>query len=155
MEVIVDVVLPGSSDDVAPWVDSLSAYPQWMSLVHRAVAEADTPAWSVELRARLGPLARSKRLRMLRTVSEPGRVRFERREVDGRDHGIWEMDASWAATPESTTPRPLTRLEVRLRYEGAQWAAGIAERVLQEEIERAKARLSELISDGAWPSPTP
>ena len=32
------------------------------------------PAWRVELRARVGPFARSKQLRMVRTVHEPGRI---------------------------------------------------------------------------------
>ena len=39
-------------------------------------SRATPPAWDVELRARLGPLARSKRLRMVRTAR------------DGRDHAV-------------------------------------------------------------------
>jgi hypothetical protein len=155
MELLVEVVLPGSPDEVAPWVNALDAYPQWMSLVHRAVPETDQPAWTVDLRARIGPLARSKRLRMLRTMSEAGRARFERRELDGRQHGIWVMDAEWAPIDTSTVQRPETRLVVRLDYQGAQWASGLVDRVLHDGIEQAKSRLVQLISDGAWPSPTP
>ena len=56
-------------------VDELTDYPTWMPLAHR-VSRLDPepdgrPAWEVELRARLGPFARSKRLRMVRTVHDP------------------------------------------------------------------------------------
>ncbi len=81
-------------------VDDLGAYPScWLSIVPRAErAEADPgdvgPAWAVELRGRIGPLARSKRLRMVRTaLYVPHHVRFERRELDGRQHSPWVLDA--------------------------------------------------------------
>ena len=59
------------------------------------------PAWRVELRARVGPFARSKQLRMVRTVYEPERIaRFERIEDDERDHA--DVDPR---RPPSPTPR--------------------------------------------------
>ena len=58
-------------------VNDLASYPQWMDLVHR-VESVGEGAWEVELRAKVGPFARSKRLRMVRTASEPSSlVRFE------------------------------------------------------------------------------
>src|SRR5690606_30121098 len=59
---------PCSPEDLFPWVADLDRYPQWLDIVPRAVpvdAHADDagPAWSVDLRGRLGPFARSKRLR--------------------------------------------------------------------------------------------
>ena len=55
----------------------LSTYSAWLSLV--AAAEPDGPdVWLVTLRARLGPLSRSKRLRMIRTELLEHSVRFER-----------------------------------------------------------------------------
>jgi hypothetical protein len=51
--------------------------------------------WDVELRARLGPLARSKRLRMVRTVRDPETftATFERDQADGRNHSPWTAAA--------------------------------------------------------------
>ena len=52
-------------------VATLDRYPPWMRLVHRVEpVEPDDgrPAWRVELRARVGLFARSKQLRMVRTV---------------------------------------------------------------------------------------
>ena len=85
-------------------VADLATYPSWLqvvSAVEPVEAHRDDDgdrAWSVTLRARIGPLARSKRLRMCRTRHETtadggGAVRFERRETDGRDHAAWTMEA--------------------------------------------------------------
>jgi len=119
-------------------VDDLARYPQWMGLVHEAVV-VDAGVWVVELRARVGPFARSKRLRMERVVcDEPQHVRFERREVDGANHGTWVLDARLSGTET-------TDLRVELRYGGRLWSA-VVERVLRDEVERSKARLSDLVS---------
>ena len=63
-------------DAVLGYVRELDRYTEWMPLVHSAVPESGSApaAWSVELRARVGPFARSKRLRMVRTVMEIGRA---------------------------------------------------------------------------------
>ena len=55
----------------------------------------DVDAWLIELRAHVGPLARSKRLRMVRTACEPvGRtVTFQRAELDGKRHAPWVLRA--------------------------------------------------------------
>ena len=131
-------------------VESLDRYPVWMSLVHRATPErADTDeraAWDVELRTRVGPLARSKRLRMVRTVHDPGRrTVFERREVDGREHAPWQL----TAIVEECDPG--CRLTMHLAYGGALWTGGVLQRILDAEIRRASERLLELVS----PHPTP
>ena len=55
----------------------LSTYPEWLALVTEAEPQGDH-TWLVTLRARLGPLARSKRLRMVRTQLLDDSVRFER-----------------------------------------------------------------------------
>ena len=79
-------------------VASLENYPAWLRMVHRVEpdgTEAGRPAWHVELRARVGPLTRSKRLRMVRTVFEPQRhVKFERVQDDDRDHAEWILEAT-------------------------------------------------------------
>ncbi|MEX2627898.1 MAG: SRPBCC family protein [Ilumatobacteraceae bacterium] len=131
-------------------VDRLDRYPAWMPLVHRAEpvdADPDGPAWAVELRTRVGPLARSKRLRMVRTLHEPARrVVFQRRELDGRDHASWELIA--AIDPSNGHD---CRLTMHLAYGGSLWTGGVLQRILDDEIRRASDRLLELVSA----SPTP
>jgi hypothetical protein len=95
----------------------LSTYPSWLSLVHGA-EPIDDETWNVTLRARLGPLARSKRLRMRRAHLDDTRVRFERDEVDGRDHAAWELEATVA--PADTGAG--SDVVVHLHYSGALWS---------------------------------
>jgi hypothetical protein len=137
------------------WVDDLSRYPRWMGLVHRVEsqpADDDAPAWLVELRARVGPLARSKRLRMVRTEIEPNRtVVFERRESDGRGHSPWVLRVEVRPVADGSDGHdPLSSLEVHLHYGGRLWTGGLLERALADEIERGREKLYELVS-----SPTP
>ena len=156
MQLVVDLHLPADPDDVMPWVESLAAYPSWTDLVHRVTAEptGTEAAWTVELRTRIGPLARSKRLRMVRVAtSEAGHVRFERSETDGKDHGRWELDARCRST--GAPGKPQSHLTVTLSYDGANWAGGLVERALHDEVERSKGRLAELVSAGRLPEPTP
>jgi len=131
--------------DVVELVGDLAAYPAWMRLVHavECLAPDDRgPAWRVELRARLGPFARSKRLRMVRTVHEPrGRTVFERIEDDGRVHAAWVLTLTIRGEGESGP----TDLEVHLHYGGSLWTGGVLERVLSDEVERGRDRLLSLL----------
>jgi hypothetical protein len=133
------------------WISELDRYPDWLSIVPRAekepapvdaaAVEADGgPAWAVELRAKLGPLARSKRLRMVRTLDEPGHVRFERWELDGKDHSPWVLDARVDATGEGS------RLTMMLHY-GGNLGVNLLEKLLTDEIEESKPRLKALVED--------
>lgn len=121
-------------------VEDLATYPEWLDIVPNAVADPDAPdTWHVDLRGRLGPFARSKRLRMVRTVhEEPTRVVFERREDDDRQHAPWVLAAEVAPTPAGS------RLTVHLHYGGA-LLGPVVERVLGDEIERSKPRLVTLL----------
>jgi hypothetical protein len=127
---------------VFPYVADLTAYAAWLPLVHEAsVVDFDALAWEVERRARVGPFARSKRLRMARTEVEPGRlVVFERAETDGRVH------ARWALRAELDQIDGGTRVTMHLAYDGALWTAGILERVLDEEVRRGRAGLAALVA---------
>jgi len=121
------------------WVDDLSRYPQWLTIVTTAspVAAVDGdagPAWLVDLRGRLGPLARSKRLRMVRTQRTTDRAVFERREADGKNHSPWVLDATVTATGEGS------RLVMHLHYGGSLWGP-VLERMLGDEIEESRPRL--------------
>jgi hypothetical protein len=144
VDVVGAVDAPCSPDELLPFVDDLARYPQWVDLVHRAdpmVADQDgTPAWDVELRARVGRFARSKRLRMVRTVRDSDRVVFERRELDGRRH------APWVLTAELDTIEEGTRLTMTLHYGGALWTGGVLERTLADQITSGRARLLAMVS---------
>lgn len=149
MDVRADLTASCDRASLFPWVDDLTRYPEWMQLVHSATpvpAEAEiddghAPAWTVELRARVGPLARSKRLRMVRVVhDDPAHVVFERREADGRRHSPWVLDVRLADATSGGT-----RLDMHLHYGGGLWTGGVMERVLREEIDRGRDRLLSLV----------
>ena len=126
--------------DLFAVVERLDDYPDWLSIVAGVVADGD--AWQVELRGRIGPLARSKRLRMQRTRHEPPRlVRFERRELDGREHAPWVLDASVESTGSGS------RLTMHLHY-GGRLGGRALERMLGEEIEASRPRLRDRLAAG-------
>jgi hypothetical protein len=149
VDVTADLVAPCTPDELFAWVDDLGRYPQWLQIVPRAHAVEPQPgdpgpAWSVDLRGRLGPFARSKRLRMARTVHEPGRVRFERVEHDGRQHSPWVLAA------EVTEATGGSRLRMHMHY-GGSLVGPLIERLLADEIDQSKPRLLTLVSTGAAP----
>jgi hypothetical protein len=146
VDLSVDLDAPCPPERLFEHIDDLADYPDWLEIVERAEAVAADPAddgdaaWLVDLRGRLGPLARSKRLRMVRTRSEAPRVvRFERREHDGRDHSPWVLDATVEATEAGS------RLVMRLHYGGG-FGDGVLERLLGQAIERSKPALLARVS---------
>lgn len=146
MEHVASVAVGVPPEAVFDHLDDLARYPAWTDLVSRAEAlPADRdgrPAWAVDLRGQVGPLARSKRLRMVRTVHEvPTRVVFERRELDDRSHAAWTLGADVAARAGGSTVR------MSLRYAGRLWGP-VVERLLVDEIERSRTRLAAL-AEGA------
>ncbi len=124
-------------------VADLGTYPDWLEVVNRAEPTAPAPdqpeevAWTVTLRARLGPLARSKRLRMVRTVDDGRTVRFERRELDDREHSSWVLSAEVTPISEGAWR---SRVTVDLRYGGTLWS-GLLDAVLQHAADDATERL--------------
>jgi hypothetical protein len=137
---------PCSPEVLFEWVSDLGRYPRWLDIVPRADPAEDSdgvddaPAWTVDLRGRLGPFARSKRLRMVRTRNDaPMAVAFERRERDGRSHSPWLLEAQVADGADGGS-----RLVMRLHYGGGLWGP-LVERLLSDEIERSKPRLLALI----------
>ncbi len=143
MDITASLEAPCTADQLFELVDDLSTYPKWNGLVHSAVPEpGDDPAWEVQLRARLGPLARSKRLRMVRTVRDPQThaVTFERDQADGRNHSPWVLSASIVEHDGLST------LIMHLHYGGSLWTGGALERVLAEQITSGRERLLELVA---------
>jgi hypothetical protein len=152
VDVVAELEAPCTPEVLFAEVDDLTGYPEWLNIVWRAVVEeaaAGAPdseiAWIVDLRGRLGPLARSKRLRMVRTVSDrPTHVRFERRETHGRSSSPWVLDARVEPTANGS------RLTMHLHY-GGSFGAGILERMLTDEIERSRPRLRARVAAAADP----
>lgn len=145
MDVTADLEAPCSPDVLFGWVDDLGRYPEWLDIVPRAEAiephpDDAGPAWSVDLRGRLGPLARSKRLRMVRTVCADRRVRFERAELDGRRHARWVLSAMVDDAPGGS------RLRMHLHY-GGSLVGPVIERLLGDEIQRSRPRLLALVAE--------
>jgi hypothetical protein len=139
VDVTAELDAPHPPEAVFPWIEDLGRYPDWLDIVPRATAEADG-AWLVDLRGRLGPLARSKRLRMVRTRHEaPAAVRFERAELDGRQHSPWVLEASLAPVAGGS------RLTMHLHY-GGSLLGPVVERLLGDEIEHSRQRLLDLLA---------
>jgi ribosome-associated toxin RatA of RatAB toxin-antitoxin module len=141
MDVRASLETTGGAARLFTLVSDLASYPQWMDLVHRVEAIGDD-AWDVELRAKVGPFARSKRLRMVRTTMQPNSlVRFERVEVDGRNHAPWVLTGTIDSVGETCS------LTMHLHYGGGLFTGGVLERVLGDKIEAGRARLAALMAN--------
>lgn len=138
MDVTADLDAPHPPERVFALVEDLERYPDWLDIVPKVAPDGDG-AWLVDLRGRLGPFARSKRLRMVRSRHEPPQsVRFERAETDGRAHSPWVLDATVAAHADGS------RLTMRLHYGGGLFGP-VLEPLLREEIARSRPRLLALL----------
>jgi len=149
MDVVADLDAPHPPELVFAWVRDLGAYPRWLDIVTRADPEGpgDADAWTVDLRARLGPFARAKRLRMVRTEHDaPTAVAFERVEHDNRSHSSWVLRAEVAPGAGSGS-----RLTMRLHYGGG-LGGPVLERLLRDTINRSRPKLLALLDTGP---PTP
>ena len=134
-------------------VADLDTYPGWFAIVDRVVGvPADEPTWDVDLVARIGPLKRTKRVRMVRVHADDGdgdaddgdgdgagRVRYERQEADGRDHSEWVLEAGVAPAAGGAT-----ELRIHLHYGGRGWVPGL-DLFLGQEARRAGSRLDALL----------
>lgn len=143
MEIIRSLVADVAPHELFVHVDELEDYTAWMPLVHDVERlGGDALAWTVELRAQVGPFARSKRLRMERTMLVNDRVAvFERREVDGREHSHWVLRADLEVDEQGRTVLTMT-----MTYDGSLWAGPVLERVLDDQVRRGRDRLLELVS---------
>lgn len=138
MDVVAELDAPHPPAAVWTVVADLGTYPRWLDIVARA-EPAGGEAWTVDLRGTLGPFARSKRLRMVRTLGEaPTAVTFERSELDGREHSPWVLRAEVAPAGEGS------RLTMRLHYGGGLFGP-VLERLLGDTIERSRPRLLDLL----------
>lgn len=147
MELSEELLTGAQPQELFDLVADLHNYPDWLGLVARVETEpgddgADGEprpdgAWIVELRGHLGPFARSKRLRMVRTAAErPRLVRYERIETDGRQHAEWRLEAHIAPTEAGAL------LTMHLHYGGSRFAPVLAP-ILREEIRKGRRALRE------------
>ena len=139
MDVVATLDAPHPPERVFAVVADLTTYPSWLEIVPKAVPQ-DDGSWQVDLRGRLGPFARSKRLRMVRTTADaPATAVFERQELDGRQHSPWVLRAEVAPNDGGSS------LTMRLHYGGSLWGP-VLERLLGDTIERSRGRLLEVLS---------
>ena len=144
MKLTASVEVDAPTPVVMSVVTDLATYPQWLDIVGNVRTDEQTaddpgPAWFVDLRAQLGPLRRSKRLRMVRAVADDRSVRFERRELDGRSHSPWLLAADLVTMDDDRT-----QVTMRLDYGGSMWLP-MLDRLLAEEIRRARPRLKAVL----------
>ena len=143
MDVAANVDVPVSVEILFGYVSDLKNYESWLEMVHSvkpvsdvAITSHDLDTWIVELRARLGPFARSKRLRMVRKICEaPYCVVFERAENDGRNHSAWVLSATVSQTDSGSS------LQMNLHYSGSLFTGGLLERALADQIEKGREKL--------------
>ena len=152
MDIEARLTTPAAPSRVLALVDDLGVYPQWMPLVHRAepvVGVAD--AWHVELRAKVGPFARSKKLRMVRSAydrtdgaerGDVARIVFERREIDERQHAMWRLTVTVAAANSAAGGAELV---MQLHYDGRLFVS-VVEAILRQNIDAGRVRLAELLA---------
>lgn len=141
MDVTATLATDADPTVLARVVSNLGTYPSWLDIVERVATAEELPgdagpAWTVDLRAQVGPFRRSKRLRMVRTLWSDGRVRFERREPPGRGHSPWVLDARVDRVDGGA------ELTMHLHYGGSLWVP-LLDRLLSDEIERSRPRLVE------------
>ncbi|NNF53706.1 MAG: hypothetical protein HKN03_04600 [Acidimicrobiales bacterium] len=133
MDQTFSAIVPAPLRCVQAALADLRSYQHWLDMVDE-VEVADSaqgdpgPAYFVTLIAKLGPFARRKRLRMVRTESGPEGATFERREIDGRDHSPWVLGAK-------ATGRPTT-VAMRLAYGGSLWSDALGS-VLEAQVNGA------------------
>lgn len=151
MDVEASALVAAPAPDVFGMLDDLSTYPRWLGIVSSAAPAAplpldEGPAWVVELVARIGPISRRKRVRMVRTVHRraDGEVRFERQEGEGRDHSPWVLTG--LATPENAPADgpSHTRVNLHIHYGGSSRLPGM-DILLRQEAKRAGERLEGLL----------
>ena len=148
MDVSASVDVPVTVAKLFEYISDLKNYESWLEMVHSVKLVEHDPlntqspkTWVVELRARLGPFARSKRLRMVRTSCDaPFSVVFERAENDGRSHSAWVLSATVDSTDNGSS------LMTNLHYSGSLFTGGLLERALADQIKQGQEKLIQLLS---------
>ena len=105
-------------------------------------SDSELAAWQVTLRARIGPLSRMKRLRMVRTKDNANsHIIFSRQETDGKEHADWVLNIGLISlgAKEAT-------ITIEISYRGKLWN-GSVDKALQSHIESAQKKLDEILNE--------
>ena len=165
MDRTITAAISAPPDRVLEIVSDLATYPHWLELVTEAspcpsrtekinssptAHEEEPPAWLITLRAKIGPFARSKRLRMVQASlqSRPGQggeTIFKREELDEREHSAWVMRVAVQVASNSPTSDSAgtdhCEVRISLNYDGNLWS-GALEAVLGAVVGSAGRKLS-------------
>lgn len=119
-------------------LSDLSTYTQWLNFIESVepVESKDGRVWMLVLKAQLGPFSRMKRLRMAKVSSEPHKfIRFERKEISGRDASDWSIDVKFKQLDLETT-----EITFVVSYSGKFWTRTL-ETVFNTYVDQARTDL--------------
>ena len=133
-----------SSSEVRNVLEDLTTYPHWNDLV-KSVEPDGTTAWLATIEARVGPFARSKRLRMVREeTTDPDILGFVRDEPQRESFAQWRMRAVVQEVEGDGEAEEHSLVQLELHYDGDLWTSPL-EGILSSAIDRAVQRLPEYV----------
>lgn len=119
-------------------LSELTTYTEWLNFIDSVelVESEDDLVWMLVLKAQLGPFSRMKKLRMARVTSEPRKlIRFERKEISGRDASDWSIDVKFKQLDLETT-----EITFVVSYSGKFWTRTL-ETVFNTYVNQARTDL--------------
>ena len=119
-------------------LSELTTYTEWLNFIDSVepVESEDDLVWMLVLKAQLGPFSRMKKLRMARVTSEPWNlIRFERKEISGRDASDWSIDVKFKQLDLETT-----EITFVVSYSGKFWTRTL-ETVFNTYVDQARTDL--------------
>ena len=119
-------------------LSELTTYTEWLNFIDSVepVESEDDLVWMLVLKAQLGPFSRMKKLRMARVTSEPWElIRFERKEISGRDASDWSIDVKFKQLDLETT-----EITFVVSYSGKFWTRTL-ETVFNTYVDQARTDL--------------
>ena len=119
-------------------LSELTTYTEWLNFIDSVepVESEDDLVWMLVLKAQLGPFSRMKKLRMARVTSEPRKlIRFERKEISGRDASDWSIDINFKELDLKTT-----EIAFVVSYSGKFWTRTL-ETVFNTYVDQARTDL--------------
>tara|TARA_X000000368_G_scaffold72020_1_gene52639 strand:+ start:3043 stop:3501 length:459 start_codon:yes stop_codon:yes gene_type:complete len=121
-------------------LSDLATYTQWLDFIASVepIESEEDPVWMLVLKAQLGPFSRMKKLRMVKVASEPHRlIRFERKEISGRDASDWSIDVNFEQLDLETT-----KITFAVSYSGKLWTRTL-ETVFNAYVDQARIDLQD------------
>ena len=119
-------------------LSDLTIYTEWLNFIDSVepVGSEDDLVWMLVLKAQLGPFSRMKKLRMAKVTSESQKLlRFERKEISGRDASDWSIDVNFKALDLKNT-----EITFVVSYSGKFWTRTL-ETVFNTYVDQARTDL--------------